>query len=185
MLGFVSKAVKKIVGSKSERDIKEVSPLVDKTLEFYGTLQSLSNDELRAKTSEFKQRLKEVLAEDENQVAELQKKAETADDINLHEKEALYKEIDKLESGLLDKMEDALMDLLPEAFAVVKETARRFKENEKLEVTATEMDKDIAASRDSVLIDGDKAVYLNHWMAAGSSSPVRRRARARRRSVSP
>ena len=168
MLGFVSKAVKKIVGSKSERDIKEVSPLVDKTLEFYGTLQSLSNDELRAKTSEFKQRLKEVLAEDENQVAELQKKAETADDINLHEKEALYKEIDKLESGLLDKMEDALMDLLPEAFAVVKETARRFKENEKLEVTATEMDKDIAASRDSVLIDGDKAVYLNHWMAAGN-----------------
>ncbi|MEQ8324484.1 MAG: preprotein translocase subunit SecA [Vicingaceae bacterium] len=168
MLGFVSKAVKKIVGSKSERDIKEVGPLVDKTLEAYSKLQDLSHDELRAKTAEFKMRIADHLAADEEVIVQLKEKAESADDLNLQEKEAIYKEIDSLESKILDKLEEILLDLLPEAFAVVKETARRFKESSELSVTATEMDKDMAAERDSIRIEGEKAVYLNKWMAAGN-----------------
>ena len=155
------KTVKKLVGSKSERDIKEVSPVVDKILNEYDKLQSLSNDELRAKTADFKQRIAEYIKDEEKQIEELQDQADSSGKLNLHEKEVLYKQIDDLHKKTLDKIEEILEDILPEAFAVVKETARRFKENEKIEVTATELDKDLAAGRDSIEINGDKAEYSN------------------------
>ncbi|HAW52702.1 MAG TPA: preprotein translocase subunit SecA, partial [Flavobacteriales bacterium] len=168
MLGFVSKAIKKVVGNKSDRDIKEVNPLVEKTLAVYGTLQSLSHDELRGKTVEFKERINKGLAADQEKIAQLQEKAESSDQLNLHEKETLYKEIDQLETDILNKLEDILLEILPEAFAVVKETARRFMENEQLTVTATDLDRTIATQRSGVVIEGDKAVYANRWMAAGN-----------------
>ena len=168
MLGFVSKTVKKILGSKSERDIKEVTPQVEKILEHYATLKNLSNDELRNKTVEFKERINAFIKEEQKEIEDLQDKAENGTDLNLHQKEELYKQIDNLESKVLDKIEEVLNEILPEAFAVVKETARRFTENPTIEVTATEMDKDIAAERESVKIEGEKAFYSNTWMAAGA-----------------
>lgn len=168
MLGFVSRTVKKLIGNKSDRDIREIQPIVDKILEHYSTLSSISNDELRSKTVEFKSRIKESTTEIQKKITDLQKQAEETGKLNLQEKEQLYKEIDDLGKKLLEQIENSLDEVLPEAFAVVKETARRFKENEKITVTATEMDKDLAASRNSIIIEGNKAVYLNKWMAAGN-----------------
>ncbi len=167
MLGFFTKTVKKIVGSKSERDIKEIQPLLDATLKEYDKLQDISNDALRAKTQEFKARIQEGIKKEQEEIKALQEQAESSGKLNLHEKEDLYKQIDELEKKVNEKIEEVLLEILPEAFAVVKETAKRFKEKSEIEVQATELDKDIAAARDSVEIKGDRAIYSNTWMAAG------------------
>ena len=140
MLDFVSKAIKKIVGNKSDRDLKEVEPMVKKILIEYDKLQSISNDDLRAKTTDFKQRINDHLKVDRDKVQELKDKAENSNELGLDEKEAIYKDVDEREKKILDKLEEVLENILPEAFAVVKETARRFKENEAIEVTASQMD---------------------------------------------
>lgn len=163
MLKFLAK----IFGSKSERDIKAIQPIVGQINEEYAKLDSLSNDELRNKTGQFKETIALALSETDQKINELKTQAESPE-LSLQEKTALYDEIDVLGKERNVELEKVLKDILPEAFAVVKETARRFTENETLEVTATEMDKGLAAKKSNVKIVGDKAVWANKWEAAGT-----------------
>lgn len=162
MLNLLSK----IFGSKSARDIKHIQPLVDKIKVEYAKLDGISNDELRAKTVYFKEIIAEYLAAIDSEIEEIKAEAERAEQ-DMSAKTALYERIDKLEKERDKKLEEVLMQILPEAFAVVKETARRFSENEKLEVTATQFDKDLAAIKPNVEIQGEKAFWNNTWTAAG------------------
>jgi len=168
MLDFLTKSISKFFGTKSERDLKDIYPLVDKILEKYASFSSLSNDQLRAKTAEFKKQLLDNTKAEREKINELKDKAENESGIDHDAKEKLYKEIDELEKEIMKKNDEALLEILPDAFAVIKETARRFKENEKVEVTATAMDKNIAAKRKSVEIIGDKAYWHNTWMVTGT-----------------
>ncbi|MDA3944676.1 MAG: preprotein translocase subunit SecA [Bacteroidetes bacterium] len=164
MLGIL----KKMLGDKSTRDLKVIKPLLDKTLAAYEDIKKLDNDALRAKTNEFKQLIAEHISAETNEIAALHQQANDSPDMESAEKEKLYNQIDRLEKLQYDKTEELLTEILPEAFSVMKETARRFKENETIEVTATEMDKQMAATRDHVEIRGDKAVYKNSWVAGGN-----------------
>lgn len=168
MLGFVTKAINSIFGNKSDRDIKLLLPRVAEINTHFEQLKGLSHDQLRAKTTEFRARIQLALAETHNQLADLRQQADQLPAGAVDEKFDLYSQIDKLEKERDEILEKALDELLPEAFAVVKETARRFTENETLEVAATDMDRDLAASKDFVSIEGDKAIYQNRWMAAGN-----------------
>ncbi|HNY07108.1 MAG TPA: preprotein translocase subunit SecA [Bacteroidales bacterium] len=160
--------LKKLLGTKSERDVKEIMPILDKIHEAYEIISNLSNDQLRAKTLEFKEKITNYIASEENQISELKNRIEAESEMEIDEKEHLYQTIDKLEKESYKKSQEILNEILPEAFAVMKETAKRFKENEIVEVTATEMDKDIAAKRDHVTIVGDKALWKNTWLAGGN-----------------
>lgn len=162
MLNLLSK----IFGSKSARDIKHIQPLVEKIKVEYAKLDGISNDELRAKTSYFKEVIAEYLAAINSEVEEIKAEAEQ-DELDMSAKTALYEKVDALEKEKDKKLEEVLMQILPEAFAVVKETAKRFTENEKLEVTASQFDKDLAATKQHVEIQGDKALWSNTWTAAG------------------
>ena len=166
MFGALTKTFQKMMGSKADRDLKEVTPLVEKIKAAFPTLATLTNDELRAKTADFKVKIQAHISTELSTIEELKAKVDTTGDIN--EKEDIYAEIDKIEGGIDDKIEEVLLEILPEAFAVVKETARRFTENEKIEVTASQMDRDIAAERDSVEISGKKAHWSTTWNAAGA-----------------
>lgn len=163
MLGFLSK----IFGSKSDRDIKHIRPLVDKIKEEFAKLEGLSHDELRAKTLDFKRRISDYLADIDGEINQLKTDAEEPQ-VEMAEKNAIYDKVDKLIKDRDKKLEEVLMEILPEAFAVVKETARRFTENTTLEVTASEFDRDLAAKKPNVEIKGDKAVWHNTWIAAGN-----------------
>src|ERR1035437_5596548 len=149
MLDFITKKISKIFGTKSDRDLKEIQPILDSILAEFPKLANISNDELRAKTLEFKKRIAEFSSKERNQVTEVRIKIESDTTIGVEAKEALYEEIDGLEKIIIEKNKEIIDDLLPEAFAVMKETAKRFKENTTLEVTATQMDRDLAAQRDS------------------------------------
>jgi len=166
--GLLGKVLKTFLGSKKDRDIKELSPIIDKVAAVYPQLSSLSNDELRAKTTYFKEKIKEKTSTLENQIEELKQKIETDASLSISEKEKIYAEIDELDKQVLTQIEEALLEIQPEVFAVMKETARRFSQNETIEVTASQMDRDIAAIKDNVEINGDKATYYNSWLAAGS-----------------
>jgi len=158
----------KLFGNKSQRDLKVVKPFLDATLAVYPTIEALTNDQLRAKTIEFKERIAKAVESEENELAAMRKRIEEEYDMPVDEKESLYKRIDELEKVAYDKTQSVLDDILPEAFAVVKETAKRFAQNETVEVTATDHDRDLAATHPSITIDGDKAYYKNHWMAGGN-----------------
>ncbi len=160
--------LKFLLGSKSERDIKSMKPELDKTLEVYESISKLSNDGLRAKTIEFRERIKEYILEEEQEMAALKDKAENDETVSIEDKEEIYHEIDRLENKIYEKTQEILNELLPEAFSVVKETAKRFKESDKVEVTATPMDGDLAAKFDSINIEGDKAYFNTSWMAGGN-----------------
>ncbi|MCQ2298526.1 MAG: preprotein translocase subunit SecA [Bacteroidales bacterium] len=160
--------LKKLFGSKSDRDLKEVKPLLDAALAIYPSIQALSNDELRAKTIEFKEIIRKETEKEENELAELRKRLEDDYEMPVSEKERIYKRIEELENTTYEATQDILNKILPEAFSVMKETARRFAENEQVEVTATDHDRDLAAKRDSVTIVGDKALYNHSWMAGGN-----------------
>jgi preprotein translocase subunit SecA len=162
------KSLSKLFGNKSQRDIKEITPIVHKIKEAYQTITTLTNDELREKTQEFKNRIKEYIADEENEIALLLKKIEDEPDMDIEEKEEIYNEIERIEKSEYEKTQEILMEILPEAFAVMKETAKRFAENDKLEVTAKEWDRDLAAKRDNVNVVGDKAYYDNKWTAGGN-----------------
>ena len=169
MANFLSK----LFGTKSDRDLKEVKPFLDATLKIYPEIQKLDNDQLRAKTIEFKERIRKEVEAEENELSTLRQRIEEEYDMPVAEKEELYKRIDKLEKESYDKTQKVLNEILPEAFSVVKETARRFAENSEVVVTATDRDRELAVKRDSVNIvtgpDGqDKAVYKNQWMAGGN-----------------
>ncbi|MGJ1194654.1 preprotein translocase subunit SecA [Sphingobacterium spiritivorum] len=163
MLKFLSK----LFGSKSERDIKVIQPIVTKIKAEYEKLSSITNDELRAKTTDFKNRIKEYLADIDEEINALKTEAD-ADDVDMMHKTEIYDKIDKLKKDRDKKLEEVLMEILPEAFAVVKETARRLSENDQLEVTASEFDKEIASRKPNVIIEGDKAFWKNTWIAAGT-----------------
>lgn len=163
MLGFLTK----VFGSKSERDIKAVQPLVIKINEEYAKLSSISNDELRSKTVYFKDVISKALLDIDGKISDLKASAEGAE-LDLAGKTAIYDQVDALAKDRDKELENVLMDLLPQAFAVVKETSRRFTENKFLEVTATEYDRNYAARKPNVTIQGDKALWANHWDAAGN-----------------
>jgi len=168
MINFFNNLAQKIFGSKADKDIEELQPQVDLINEAYSKLQSISNDALRAKTDELKQRIAEHLSQEKKQIAELTTKAENPE-TGIEEKEELYASIDKIEETVTEKIEEILMQILPDAFAVMKETARRFKESKELEVTATEMDRNLAAAAEPyVEIRNEKATYSNTWMAGGT-----------------
>ncbi|MBB5620106.1 preprotein translocase subunit SecA [Pedobacter cryoconitis] len=164
MLGFLTK----VFGSKSERDIKAIQPLVIKINEEYAKLSALSNDELRNKTVYFKDIIAKSLAEIDTQISTLKTDAD-GQDLSLPEKTAIYERIDVLVKDRDKELEVILMEILPAAFAVVKETSRRFAENPTLEVTASAYDREYAARRANVKIEGDKAYWANSWDAAGST----------------
>ncbi len=158
----------KLFGTKADRDMKELQPLLKKTLATYETIKDLPIDELRHKTEEFREKIRTATQKEEDQAAELRRYLEENYDIPVEEKESKYKEIEKLEDKIYATTQDILNDILPEAFSVMKETARRFKENETITVTATQHDRDLAAKRECVTIEGDKAIYQNQWMAGGN-----------------
>ncbi|MBP5548522.1 MAG: preprotein translocase subunit SecA [Bacteroidales bacterium] len=165
MANFLSR----LFGNKSQRDLKEVRPFLDATLAVYPDIQRLDNDNLRAKTAEFKKRIQDEINEEEKELSALRKRIEEEYDMPVDEKETIYKRIDELEKTSYDKTQKVLNDILPEAFAVVKETARRFAENTEVVVTANDHDRDLSAKRDNVDIDdAGKAHYKNSWMAGGN-----------------
>lgn len=162
----IASILKKVFGSKADRDLKQIRPVLNKVLEAYGPIDNLSNDELRAKTEELKARMRECEAPFEKRIAEI--KAKLDEDIPVHEKENLATESDKLVKDEDAEIEKVLEEILPEAFAIMKSTARRFKENATIEVTANDFDRALSINHDFVHIEGDKAVYQNHWIAGGN-----------------
>ncbi|MBL7779131.1 MAG: preprotein translocase subunit SecA [Chitinophagales bacterium] len=166
-MGFFDNLVKSIFGTKHARELKEMQPLVDSINAEYEKLKSLSNDELRNKTQEFRARIKEHLAEIDTQISELKSKAETEED--LLAKDADYKKVDELRKERDKQIEVVLEQLLPEAFAVVKEASYRFANNSFLEATATDLDRDLAVKHANIKVEGDKVTFANQWIAAGNT----------------
>jgi preprotein translocase subunit SecA len=167
-MALIDKFLTKIFGNKYDKDIKEISPYVDKVKEVYPEIEKLSNDELRERSEKLKLHLKEAVKPYEEKVKELKDKIEN-DEVPIHQRDKIYKEIDKIEKDILEVLEKEMLNILPEAFAIVKSTAQRFKDNETIEVTATPFDRDLAATKDFVEIDGDKAIYHNSWKAGGNT----------------
>jgi preprotein translocase subunit SecA len=159
--------LKKILGTKQDRDLKQYQALVIEVNKYFAEYQSISNDELRSKTLEFRQRIREYLSDIDAEIASVNQQAIDAEDFN--EKESLFKEVDELRKNRDKALEDVLLSILPEAFAVVKEASRRFSQNETLEVTATDHDRHLAAKagKSHVSIEGEKAIWKNRWTAAG------------------
>ena len=162
-----NKILQSLFGNKSTRDMKLIQPIVEKVKAEYPKMNALSNDELRAKTKEIQKYVQEYAKEEKAKIAELKAKIE---DTPIDEREGIFNQIDKLEQEALDKYEIALNEVLPQVFAIVKDTARRFAENEETVVTATDFDRELASDpkNDFVTIDGDKAIYHNHWTAGGN-----------------
>ena len=165
-MGF-NEFLSSIFGNKATRDMKEIKPWVDKVKAAYPEIAALDNDALRAKTEELKAYIRNSAAEQRSKVEELKASVENTE---LEEREELFAQIDKLEKEILDIYEKALDEVLPAAFSIVKETAKRFSENEEITVIATEFDRHLAATKDFVRIEGDKAIYQNHWVAGGNDT---------------
>ena len=160
-----NKLLTSLFGNKSTRDMKLVKPLVDKVKQVYPEIEKLDNDALRAKTKEIKSYVQDSAKEQKLKIVELKSKIEATP---IDEREDIFNQIDKLEKDVLDIYEKALNEVMPVAFSIVKDTARRFSENEEVVVTATDFDRELAAIKDFVRIEGDKAIYQNHWMAGGN-----------------
>lgn len=157
--------VTNLFGSKAERDLKEVMPIVESIKQVYEGLNTLSNDELRQRTVTMRQKIQDSFLSERQEIEQLKKLAEEKD---IYEREDIYDQIDEVEKKIDDNIESTLDEILPEAFAVMRETARRFSENEEIVVTANDFDKDLAATKDFVEIRGDQAVYFNRWLAGGN-----------------
>jgi preprotein translocase subunit SecA len=164
MIGFLSKM---FGGSKSEKDVKLITPLVGKIAQQFNALQNISNDELRNKTAEFRTRIKEHIKDIDVQIEETNKRADELPFTDLIGKDAVYQEVDKLKKDRDAKIEEVLKELLPEAFAVVKETARRFKENTELVSTTTDLDKELSITKNYISISGGQTAFKNTWTAGG------------------
>lgn len=168
MFDFITKGIAKVFGTKSQRDLKEIMPYVIKIREEFEKLQGISDDALRGKTAEMKGVIANHVSEIDTQVGDLHKQIAESVELSIIQKEQLFKQIDELEKQRNNDLEVVLMEILPMAFAVMKETARRFTQNGQLVVTATEHDIAIAAHRMGVNFDGDKAIWLNKWLVAGN-----------------
>ena len=162
-----NKILQSLFGNKSTRDMKLIQPLVEKVKEAYPAIKALSNDELRAKTKEIQKYVQDSAKEQKDKIAELKAKIE---ETPIDERESIFNAIDKLEKEALEIYEKALNEVMPVAFSIVKDTARRFAENEETIVTANDFDRELAADpkKDFITIDGDKAIYHNHWTAGGN-----------------
>lgn len=160
--------LKKFIGTKSDKDIREITPVVEKIRSIYPSIEKLSNDELRNKTVEFRKKIEESIAGGLKEIEELRASIDNMPEIDMDERERIYQKIDAIEKDNYNTTQRVLNEILPEAFAVVKETARRFKENETIEVTATQFDRDLAAVKENVTIVGQNAIYSNKWMAGGN-----------------
>ncbi len=167
MIGTLTNVFKKVFGDKAQRDLKEVQPLVERIQAEFPKLAGLSNDDLRQRSQDLRQRIRDRVKEDQARVDALRAEIEADPHMDIHAREERYQEIDKLEERIVAGIEEVLLEILPEAFAVVKETARRFKDGP-VRVRAGEIDREIAAKRDSVRIEGDDAVWSNTWNAAGT-----------------
>ena len=165
-MGF-NEFISKIFGNKASRDMREIQPWVEKVKAVYPTIAAMSNDELRAATQALKEKIQNTVTAERARIAELKASIENTE---LEKREAVFNQIDKLEKEVLEKLDKALDEALPEAFAIVKDSARRFAENEEVVVTATAADRNFAANFDFVTIDGDKAIYRNHWQAGGNDT---------------
>lgn len=168
MLNSISKGVAKIFGTKTEKDLKELTPYVSLINTEYDKLKNISDDDLREKTTQLKGIIKERLKSIDDQIASLNSKVEEEKELDVNEKEVIFAEVDKLEEQRDEELEKVLMDILPQGFAVVKETARRLAENQKLVVKASLYDKELAAKKSNVEISGDTATWKNKWTAAGT-----------------
>ncbi len=164
MLKFIAK----VFGTKSDKDIKLIKPIVEEINREFASLNNISDEDLRGKTREVRAEIDDYLKNIDSQIAELHQKVDENPELDIHEKEDIFNEIDKLEEKRNKDLEEVLMKVLPQAFAIVKETARRFKDNHKLEVSATMHDKAIAAKKPNVEISGDRAIWHNKWIAAGT-----------------
>ena len=161
----INTIISKLFGNKMQRDLKEVNPYVKKIKDIYPEIEKLSNDELRNKTREIEKRIHDYVSEERAKISLLK---EGIEEIELEEREKKWEEIDKIEDDISEKFEIVLEEVMPEAFSVMKDTARRFTENEEIIVTANQFDKDLAAKHDFVRIEGDKAIYKNRWIAGGT-----------------
>ena len=162
-----NKFLKSLFGDKSSRDMRLIQPMVEIVKKAYPEIKALSNDELRAKTKEIQKYVQDSAKEQKDKIAELKA---TIEDTPIDEREVIFNQIDKLEKEALEIYEKALNDVMPTAFCIVKDTARRFAENEETIVTANDFDRELAADprKDFITIDGDKAIYHNHWTAGGN-----------------
>ena len=167
-MGFnLNNFLSSIFGNKATRDIKAIKPLVDKVLAAYPEIEKLDNDQLRAKTDEIKAYIQEQVVELRKEIGELTEKIAQTE---IDQRQPIFDQIDKVEEKILEKYEEALNEVMPTVFAIVKDTARRFTQNEEVVVTATDFDRELAASRDFVRIEGDKAIWSNHWSAGGNDT---------------
>ena len=158
----------KLFGTKADRDMKELKPKLNRALEAYETIKNLSTDDLRHKTVEFREKIRKATEVEETRLTEIRDYLDNNYDLPIEEKQDLYKEVEKLEDKVYNTTQDVLNEILPEAFSVMKEAARRFKDNESIEVKATDLDRDLAATHDGIEIDGDIARYRNTWSAGGN-----------------
>lgn len=167
MLSSITKSISNLFGTKSDRDVKVIQPIVEEILIAHKQMEKLSNDQLRGKTVEFKKRISDAVAGEEAEIKQLRARIDTDEAVSVDEKEKMYLRIDELEKEIKTKIEHTLNEILPEAFAVVKETSRRFKDGG-IEVTVTQSDRDISIRKNNVVIQGDKAIWKNKWEAAGN-----------------
>ncbi len=166
-MSIINNILTKLFGSKSEKDMKEIAPIVAKIKEVYPQISALSNDDLRAKTASLRQQINDSIKDLQEEIEKLRAEADSSD-CTVEKKENNYKSIDDLEKKIDDRVELELNKILPEAFAIMKDTARRFAENEEIRVTATDFDRELATTKDFVTIDGDTAIWQNHWIAGGN-----------------
>lgn len=164
------KLFSKLFGSsKSEKDVQQIMPIIQKISQFYEQYQQLTNDELRNKTQEFKQRIQSYLTDIDQEIAAKKQEAESLPENEIHNRDIIYQQVDKLKKERNKKIEEILAQIQPEAFAVVKETARRFKENPEMVSTATALDRELSVKKEHIRIEGDKSIFKNTWIAAGGT----------------
>jgi len=164
---MIGDLLKSIFGDKTAKDRKEYWPFVDKANTAWESVKNLSDDQLRDKTRGFQEQVRNAIAELEANLADLQAKAADLQ-TSFEEKEKLYEQIDQMVKSIDERIEEELLVILPEAFAVVKETARRWAQNGQLNVSATDLDRQLASARDGISLDGDRAIWHNEWTAAGN-----------------
>ncbi len=167
-MAFINNMVTKLFGSKYERDLKELNPVVDLVKTVSPEIEKLSNDELRGRSEGLKEKIRAYIKEDQDRIAELKAKTENGS-VEITEREKIYSEVDTIEKNIEEKLEVILTEILPEAFAILKDTARRFTQNETVKVSASDFDRDLAAAHDFVEIEEDKAVWYNSWDAGGNT----------------
>ena len=166
-MSFINKVISSFVGNKSDRDVKEVTPLLNKIKDIYPSMENITNDELREKTNILRQKIQDYIKVNLDEIKSLKEKVDQ-EDIQIENREDIYNKIDKIEEEIDTQIDEVLLDILPEAFAVMKETAKRFTNNETIEVTATEFDRNLATYKNHVEINGDKAIWYNTWEAGGT-----------------